>query len=87
MDCSPASMRITANPMYFQLMMNIRVPIATDGSAIHDCAAPSSPIFSSIELRAPVSRSMSDHPVPTTTSLITYGTKMSTRIRLRPRMR
>ena len=33
MDCMPASIRMTAKPMYFQLMMTSKVIMAIFGSA------------------------------------------------------
>src|SRR5664279_4171181 len=82
----PASIRITAKPMYFQEMITINVQMAMFGSAIQSTLNAPSPIFVRRVLTAPWYWSMRPQPVPTITSLITYGMKMSTRITERPRM-
>ena len=81
-DCMPASMRMTANPMYFQLMSSSSVQIATLGLASQ--STPCMPSDSRIWLTAPFFWSSRLQPVPTMTSETTYGTKMSVRIRPRP---
>ena len=81
-DCMPAIMRMTAKPIYFHEMMNIRVHIAIFGSAIQ--SAPLMPNFANTAFTAPVGCSIRLQPVPTMTSDTTYGTKIRVRIRARP---
>ena len=66
--------------MYFQVMITISVQIAIAGRRASPVASAPSPIFSSRPLSAPLDWSMRLQPMPTTTSEMTYGTKMSTRM-------
>jgi hypothetical protein len=53
MLCRPARNRITAKPMYFQLMMSISDQMAMSGSDSQSTARKPRPIFSSMSLTAP----------------------------------
>ena len=61
-------------------MMSMSDQIAIDGSDSQSTAQPSSPILPSRSLTAPLVCSSRLQPVPTMTSEITYGTKISRRV-------
>ena len=71
MLCRPARKRITAKPMYFQVMMSISDQMATLGSDSQSTVQPGSPTLVSRSLIAPLVWSMRLQPVPTITSDIT----------------
>jgi hypothetical protein len=80
MFCMPARKRITAKPTYFQVRMNISVQMASFGLASQSCLNEPRPSASRTPFTAPLLDSIRLQAVPTMTSEITYGTKISTRM-------